>query len=235
MKIPKKYEISAVITARNEQITVGKVINESIKILPNLAKKYEILINDDASSDRTPMILDSYAKKYPFIKVYHQRKALGISGGFEFLYKKAKFEMIFTNAADGQYTIKDLPKMIKKISEGYDIVIGKRVSKEKYNVFRRIISFSYNQIPKLLFGVNLYDAGSNKLYKTQVLRKIKPISKSVFSEAERIIRANKLGYKVSSVPIKHFKRKEGTASSIRTRLILSCIIDMFRLYSQLYG
>ncbi len=232
MKIIKKNSISVLIIARNEQATMEKVIDESLKVLPKLSEKYEILINDDASSDRTPMILDSYAKKYPFIKVYHQGKALGISGGLEFLYKKAKFEMTFTNAADGQYTIKDLPRMIKKLDEGYDIVIGKRISKEKYNFSRRIISFSYNEIPKILFGVNLYDAGSNKLYKTQVLRRIKPISKSVFSEAERIIRAYKAGFRITSVPIKHFKRKKGK-STIRTKLILSSITDMFRLYFSL--
>lgn len=228
-----KYSISAVIIARNEERTVAKVVNESIKVLPKLSEKYEILVNDDASSDNTPEILNSYAKKYPFIKVYHQKKALGISGGFEFLYKKAKYELIFINAADGQFTIKDLPAMVKKMDEGYDLVIGKRKNKIKYNFFRRFVSLMFNVLPKILFGVNLYDPGSNKLYKRGLLQSTKPQSKSIFSEAERIIRAYKLGFKISWVPIRHFERKKGTASSIRLKQAIDSFKDMIKLYFQI--
>ena len=199
MKNSKRYSISAVIIARNEQATAGKVINESIKVLPKLAEKYEILVNDDASVDRTPEILDSYAQKYPYIKIYHQKKPLGITGGFEFLYKKAKYELVFINAADGQYTIFDLPQMVEKINEGYDLVIGKRRRKIQYNFFRRTTSLMFGFLPKLLFGFNLYDPGSNKLYKREVLQVTKPISKSIFAEAERIIRAYKKGFKACPI------------------------------------
>ena len=81
-----RYSISALIIATNEQATVDKVIDESIKMLPKRTRKYEILINDDASSDRTPLILDSYAKRYSCVKIYHQKnmKDNG-TNAFEFL------------------------------------------------------------------------------------------------------------------------------------------------------
>lgn len=222
--------ISALIIARNEQATVGKVIDESIEVLPKLTQKYEILINDDASFDRTPTILDSYAKRYSFIKIFHQKKALGISGGFEYLYEKAHYDLIFINAADGQFTIKDLPRMVEKINEGYDLVIGKRKRKIQYNLFRRTTSLMFSLLPKILFGFNLHDPGSNKLYKKKVIKLTKPLTRSIFSEAERIIRAYKLGFRITWVPIRHFERAKGTSSSINPRVVIASFLDMIRLY-----
>lgn len=230
MKVFTKHSISALVIARNEQASVEKVIKESIDILPKLSKKYEILINDDASSDKTSAILDKFSKKYNFIKVFHQKKPLGISGGLEFLYKKSNNQLVFTNAADGQFTIKDLPKMIDQIHKGYDLVVGKRSSKKHYSTFRKVISYFYNKLPKILFGVELFDAGSNKLYKKNVLEKTRPISKSVFSEAERIIRAYKLGFNVSYVNIHHFARKKETSSTIRLKTILHSLLDVLKYF-----
>lgn len=227
-----KYSISAVIIARNEESTIKKVIIESLDILPKLTKDWEILINDDASEDKTGHVLDFYSKRFPRIKVFHQKKPLGISGGFEFLYKKANKQLVFINAADGQYSIKDLPKMINEIDIGYDLVIGKRSNKIYYGILRKFISFIYNKLPEELFGVKLYDAGSIKLYKKEVLRKTVPFSKSVFSEAERIIRAQKLGFKITSISIRYFARKKGS-SSVKFKIILDSIFDMLRVYFSL--
>lgn len=226
----KKYSISVLLIARNEDKTIGEVLKECINILPKLTKKYEILVNDDASTDKTSFILNSFAKKHSFIKVFYQKKPLGIAGGFEFLYKEQENDLAFTLAGDGQYTINDLPKMIKKIESGYDLVVGKRIHKQ-YNWKRNFISFCFNFVPKILFGVNLYDAGSIKLYKQEVLQKTTPLSKSVFNEAERIIKTYKLGYQVVSVPIQHFERKKGI-TSVEPQLVFDTIFDMLKLKLQ---
>lgn len=232
MNAKKRYSISAVIIARNEAATIAKVLDESIETLPKLTKEFEILVNDDASSDITANILDAYKKKYPRIKVFHQKKALGIAGGFEFLYSQAKYDLIFTNSADGQYTIYELPKMLKKIYEGFDLVIGKRKQKNQYNILRKISSYCFAVFPKVLFGTELYDPGSCKLYKKEFLKKTKPISKSVFNEAERIIRGYKEGYKITSIPVRYFARKKGR-STVGLNLIYASFKDMFKLYFDL--
>lgn len=105
------YSISVLVLAKNEEITISNIIEECIKILPQVSKDYEILINDDASTGKTTSTLDSLSKKFTSIKVFHQKKPLGIAGGFEFLYKKANKNLVFTLAGDGQYTIKDLLNM----------------------------------------------------------------------------------------------------------------------------
>jgi len=226
--VRKNYSVSVVIPARNEESTIGTVLEEAVKLLPKITKKYEILINDDASSDKTSLILEQFSQKHKNILVFHQKKALGISGGFEFLYKRVKNELIFTLSADGEFSIKDLPKMIAKIYAGFDLVIGQRRSK-KYSFPRKLISFMFNFLPKLLFGVDLYDAGSIKLYKKEVLKDTTPLSKSVFNEAERIIRSYKLGYKITSVQINYSTRQAGQASGAKLNNIILSFIDMLKL------
>ena len=226
----KKDSISAVIIVRNEESTIQTVVEESIQVLPRLTDKYEILVNDDASSDKTGNILDNLAKRYKFIKVFHQGAPLGISGGFEFLYKRAKNKLIFINSGDGQLTIKDLPVMLDKLNEGYDLVVGKRKTNKTYGFFRKIISWCYRTLPKLLFGYDLYEPGCNKVYKREVIKSTTPTSKSVFSEAERIIRAYEAGYKVGSVHINIFPRKKGSSSAAKPKIIFKSTLDMFRLF-----
>lgn len=219
--------ITAVIIVRNEEKTVRAIVEQTAKLLPKIAKRYEILVNDDASYDKTPKILDLLCQKYPFIKVFHQHAPLGIRDGWEFLYPKSKYQLVFTNSADGEYSVKELPKMLEKIDQGFDLVIGKRVNKQ-YKLKRKLISYLFNLLPSLLFGYNLYDAGSIKLYKKAVLKNTLPLSKSVFSEGERIIRAYRLGYKVTSIPISHFPRKGSSASGARMGLVWAATFDMFK-------
>lgn len=228
--ITKNCSVSAIIIARNEETTVGEVINETIRVLSKEARKYEILVNDDASTDKTGEIVDTLASEYPFIKVYHQKKPLGIAGGLEFLYTRAKHEFIVTNSGDGEYDINDLGRLLEEIKDGYDLIIGKRNQKFQHNLLRRLISFCFNFLPKILFGVDLYDAGSMKLYKRRVLRDTTPSSKSVFNEAERIIRAYRLGYKVSFVPIKYFPRRKKRSTAAKFSLIIHSVKDMLKLF-----
>ena len=224
--------ISVVITARNEAKTIASVLEETIAVVKNLTRKFEIIINNDASDDKTTEILKKFAEKYQFIKAYHQKKPLGIAGAFEFLYRKAQYNLVFTNAGDGEYSSQELPKMLKKLNQGADVVVGKRENKH-YGWTRKIISFFFNSLPKIIFKVSLYDAGSIKLYKKKVLEKTQPQSKGVFNEAERLIRASGLGYKIGAVNIKHYSRKGGKASGVKISLIIEALMDLNRLFYSL--
>jgi glycosyltransferase involved in cell wall biosynthesis len=224
-----KPSVSVITIARNEEKTIKMVIESSLTALLKVTNNFEILVNDDASNDSTSKILDKLAKKNRSIKVYHQKKSIGIVNGVEFLYTKARYELLFINPGDGQYSAEDLPRMMKKIEQGYDFVIGHRIHK-KYTIQRKMVSFCFNFIPELLFGIKLYDAGSTKLFKRKILSKTKPVSSGVFREAERIIMASRLGYKVTSIPAHHFKRKGGKASGVSYHLIVEALIDMVRFW-----
>lgn len=227
-----KCSISVVTIARNEEKTISTVLEKAARLLPQIATNYEILVNDDASQDKTLQLAKQVKRTYPYIKIYHHSKPLGIAKGLEFLYQKAQYDVIFTNPGDGQYLIGDLPKFLHKYEKGYDLVVGKRHSKQ-YTFDRKIISHLFNYLPGLLFGYKLYDAGSVKLLSKNVLLATTPSSKGVFGEAERIILAYNLGFKVTSVPISHISRQGGKATGAKINLINEALMDMAKLWVDL--
>src|SRR4030042_2699647 len=156
-----KPTISIVTIAKNEEHTIADILEEAIPVLKTVASKYEIVVNDDASMDRTPQILDKLRRKYPCIRVFHQSRSLGIAQGVEFLYQKARYTYVYILPGDGQYTAHDLQRMLTKALAGCDIVVGKRVQK-RYTLWRAIVSYLFNMSARIFFHVETFDAGSIK-------------------------------------------------------------------------
>ena len=91
------------------------------------------------------------------------------------------------------------------------------------------MSGSFNLLPRILFGVRTFDAGSIKLFRADVLR-IPLISGSPFREAERIIRANRRGYRVGAVDVEHHERCLGQATGARLPLVVLSVVDLVRCW-----
>lgn len=224
-----KSSISVVVVARNEENSIAQVIQEACSVLPKVTGEYEILVNDDASTDRTSKILEGLRRRNHHIRVFHQPTALGIARGMEFLYNKARYEYVFILPGDGQYTIDDLPAMLKVAQRGCAIVVGKRTHKQ-YGLWRSIVSFFFNRLSLLFFGVDTIDAGSTKLYRKEILLKFRLLSRGVYNEAERIIRASYAGYKIGWIPAHHIVRTGGKATGAKPALIREAVADMICLW-----
>jgi len=224
-----KPTVSVVVIARNEENTITQVIKETCAVLPGITRGYEILVSDDASTDKTPEILDKLRRRNHHIHVFHQKTPLGIARGLEFLYQKARCQYVYILPGDGQWTVADLPAMLGAAERGYDIVVGKRIRKQ-YTAERKIISYLFNSMTQLLFGVETFDAGSTKLYRHHILKQLIPISRGVYNEAERVVRASYAGYTISRVPVRHFGRLGGRASGAKFSLIKEAVADMFHLW-----
>lgn len=224
-----KPTVSIIIPVRNEKEAIALVLDELLRAMDTVTSTYEILVNDDASTDGTGAILDSYEKKSRRIRVFHQKTPLGIARGVEFLYTKAHYSYIIIHSGDGEYTAQDFPSMIRLAQERYDIVIGNRVRKQ-YTPWRKMVSALYNGLTYIIFRVPIYDAGSIKVYRRHVIETIIPISKGVYNEAERIIRATKAGLSVCSVPAHHNKRHSGIATGAKLPTIVIACTDIVRLW-----
>jgi hypothetical protein len=116
----------------------------------------------------------------------------------------------------------------------YDLIVARRIKKH-YNLSRQIVSWMFNFLPRLLFGTQTYDAGSLKLVCREIYN-IPVKSTGVFVEAERIVRAKRLGYRIGSINVDHIPRISGKASGAKLALItqsiadvISCWIDIFLL------
>ncbi len=230
-KIP--ISISLAIPTYNNERTVVKELLKCEELLIKLVTDYEILVGEDYGKDKTREILKTQFLNRSKFRIFLNSKNLGIAGNVRNLYKKATKDYVIFFSVDGDWSVKDIERLIMHCyKHTCDVVIGKRENKN-YTPYRKLISGAYNTLPKLFFNIKTIDAGSIKIFKRNLITKNYPTSKSVFMEAEIIIRAYKRGGKISSIPVSfnNKTRKTGTGGNIR--LVIASFLDLLKLRASL--
>jgi undecaprenyl-phosphate 4-deoxy-4-formamido-L-arabinose transferase len=212
----------------NEEAALPAVLEEAIAVLADADFTSEIVLLDDASTDRSLEILQVYRQRHPhLLRILRHETNRGIAEAFRTLYGHAHGRYVFCNGSDGQCsTAECLPMM--RICDRYDLVVGKRRRKQ-YRFDRYLVSAGFNWLPLLLFGVRTHDAGTIKLFRKDILD-IPLLSCSPFAEAERIIRARRRGFRVGVVPVAHHPRRGGKAAGARWRLVAMSLLDLARCF-----
>ena len=168
--------------------------------------KYEVILAEDGSSDRTKEILNSLKKKYHFL-LLEDSKRLGYVKAAKILIKKAKGNIIFFLDSDGEVSPESFWKLYKIMKSGkYDLINGLKLKRKPF--YRFFISCINNIILNILFATGVQDANSGcKMYKKNIMIPIieKCILKYDFN-AEQLIRAKEAGFKIKEVGVKHFER-----------------------------
>jgi dolichol-phosphate mannosyltransferase len=223
--------LSVVMPAYNEQGSIRRVVLEHAAVLERLqgaAPEWEIVVVDDASSDETALILENLRERVPRLRVVRHERNQGIYATFSRCYAEARGSHVYSTGSDGQWPAENLALLMDCLLAGADLVIGvRRNRRDVYSVPRRIVSFGFNALPKLLFGVAVQDAGSVKLGLRRAFE-FDLVSRSPFFEAERIIRARRSGLKVGFVPIDFLSRSGGKAGGASWRNISSSLRDVLR-------
>ena len=227
-------DLSIVVPIYNERESVWKLYKELDKTLSKMTLRYEVLLIDDGSTDGTLDELLKIHNENKLYKIISFRRNFGqtsaISAGFDF----SKGNIVITLDADLQNDPHDIPLLIKKLNEGYDIVSGWRVNRKDKAITRRFPSMIANKIISKLTGVYLHDYGCTlKAYRREVIKNV-----DLYGEMHRYIPAiaSWMGVRVAEVPVRHHSRKYGKSKygvSRTIKVVLDIITVKFLLsYSQ---
>lgn len=230
----KEMDISIVIPVYNEEESVGRLYSGLNKTLSKLKINYEVILIDDGSIDRTYKELKKINKKNSSYKIIRFRRNFGQTSAMSAGFHYSSGKVIITLDADLQNDPKDIPAILKKLNEGYDIVSGWRRERKDKAVSRRFPSMVANKIISRLSGVYLHDYGCTlKAYRKEVIENIE-----LYGEMHRYIPAvaSRMGVSVAEIPVTHHSRKYGKSKygiSRTIRVILDIITIKFLLsYSQ---
>jgi glycosyltransferase involved in cell wall biosynthesis len=212
----------------NEGQTLRSVLDDARALLAGSDIDYEILICDDGSTDETPLIIRERACGDSRIRAWRHEQNQGIFATFEDLYARATKEFVFLNSTDEQWDTRILFDLLP-LTASADIVIASRRNKH-YPPVRRLVSWVFNVVPGLLFGVSTYDAGAVKLVRREIITRCSLISRSPFSEAERLIRAARLGYRIVEYPVGTRPRRGGRGRRVDWRLVRGAARDVVRVW-----
>lgn len=224
----KNITLSVFFPAYYDEKNIPKVVQNSVKILNELnLKDYEITIIEDGSPDNTGKIADELASQYEKLKVIHHTKNLGYGATIYEGFKTAKFDYVFYTDGDNQFDLEDLKKFVALIPYS-DMVVGYR-KKKQYSFYRKVTSFCYNNLLKLVFDIDYIDIDcAFKILRRDIFDKIQITSKDAFIDAEIIIQAKLLGYTATEVGVTHLPRIDGVSTAARPSIIFKTILEIFR-------
>ncbi|MBI2546192.1 glycosyltransferase family 2 protein [Candidatus Woesearchaeota archaeon] len=213
----KDIEISVVIPAYNEQENVELLYRKLKPVLDKLRKKHEIIIVDDGSTDKTFGVLKQLHGKDNSVKVIKFRRNFGQTAAFDAGFKQAAGNVIITMDADLQNDPEDIPKLLAKLDEGWDVVAGWRVNR-KDSFSKRMFSIFANMFRMLLNDkLRIHDSGcSLKAYRKECLDDL-----DLYGEMHRFIPSLLAwkGFRIAEVAVKHNPRKFGKSKYNLTRLL----------------
>jgi glycosyltransferase involved in cell wall biosynthesis len=203
----QKVDISVVIPFYNEEENIQLLFNKLVAVLDTLAETSEMVFVDDGSKDETFRELKQIQSLDKRVWVIRLRRNFGQSAAFSAGFDFAHGDVIITMDGDLQNDPADIPKLLEKIHEGYDVVSGWRKKRQDTFITRRLPSQCANALISQVTGVKLHDYGcSLKAYRKEVVKNIR-----LYGELHRFIPAlaSWMGISVAEVPVNHFPRKHG--------------------------
>lgn len=225
-----KTELSVVIPVFNESGNLPELHKRLKVVMDELNKNYELIYINDGSTDDSLEILRDIQKNDEKITVIDFRRNFGQTAAFAAGIDYANGEKIVTIDSDLENFPEDIPELLIKMDEGYDIVSGWRLNRKDHYWLRILPSKIANNIISYMCGIKLHDYGcSLKVYRSEILKEIK-----LYGEMHRFIPAlaSILGISVAEIPVKHLKRTSGKSnySIFRfVKVILDIIVLKFLL------
>lgn len=199
--------LSVVIPIHNEEPAILPLYDRLTRVLEALQKPYEIIFVDDASMDRSFELLANLVETDGRLKVIRLRRNFGQTAALAAGFDEAQGEVIISLDGDLQHDPEDIPALLAKIEEGFDIASGWRKQRLDNAFTRKIPSRIANWLMAKASGVNLRDFGTTfKAYRSEVLKDI-----NLYGELHRFIPAlaSFYGARIAEVPIRNSPRTSG--------------------------
>jgi glycosyltransferase involved in cell wall biosynthesis len=228
-------DVSLIFPAYNDESTIRIVAEQGLQLLADYATKFEIIIVDDGSPDRSGEIADGLAAEHPgIVSVIHHLQNRGYGAALRTGMAASRYDWICVVDGDNEYAVSDLRKMLE-IRNFYRLIIAFRY-KKLYSTSRIFISFVYNFLLRRMFRTPFRDVSTGiRTFHRSILSEIELTSDSPFIGAELAIKAMLRGFPVGELGIQTFPRSFGRGAAVSPKNIVRTIRDMIRVRNEIFS
>ena len=228
----KLPSITAFFPAHNEEANVVPMTEGLLAVLPRIAERWELVIVDDGSRDRTGELADELASTHPEVRVVHHPTNRGYGGSIKSGLAASRLDYVFYTDGDRQFDPAEIERLMAHLDEA-DVVVGYRAHRAD-NVVRRLNGVAWNTLVRALFGVPVRDVDcAFKLFRASALAGIEVRADGAMISTELLARIQERGRRIVEVPVSHYPREHGSPSGGNVRVILRAFVELFRLRRQL--
>lgn len=202
-------ELSIVLPIYNEVGNVRPLFDEIEAVLTEAGRTYEIIAVDDGSDDGTRKLLKQLAAERPSLRVVLFRRNAGQAAAFDAGLRHASAPFVVTMDADMQNDPRDIPAMLAKLDEGYDLVSGWRKNRKDGLLLRKVPSRIANWLIRKITGTPIRDLGcSLKVYRKEITDELR-----LYGEMHRFIAvlAGHAGARIAELEVNHRERNAGVS------------------------
>jgi glycosyltransferase involved in cell wall biosynthesis len=202
--------LSIVVPLHNEEESVEPLAAAIAEAMHGWRDDWELILVDDGSRDRTLELAAALPRTEPRIRVVSLSMNYGQSQAMQAGFDHARGDVVVSLDGDLQNDPRDIPRLVSKLDEGYDLVAGYRQRRQDRLLTRRVPSFIANRLIRWLTGVPIRDNGcSLKAYRRSVLERVR-----LYSDMHRFIPAiavSVAGATIAEIPVRHHARKYGAS------------------------
>lgn len=210
-------KISVIVPIYNEAESIRHLYEQLFAVLQQLELDFEVLAVNDGSSDSSGTILAEISEREPRLKVIEFRRNAGQTAAMMAGIDYSTGTIIIPIDADLQNDPTDIPRLLEKLREGYDVVSGWRKNRQDDAIRRNLVSRVANRLISWMSGVSLHDYGCTlKAYRKEVL-----LGMRLYGEMHRFvpIYASWMGAKVVEIPVNHHARRFGSSKYGLNRVV----------------
>jgi len=239
---PHFESLSVVYPAWNEEASIARAVDAARAVGRDLVAageigRLEVVVVDDASTDRTGEILDALAAADPAVRVVHHEVNRKLGGAIRSGFGAATGELVLYTDADLPFDMADTAKAVRLLRVyDADVVSAYRFDRTGEGPRRMVYSHAYNQLVRSMFGLRVRDVNfAFKLVRRCVLDNMELVSEGSFIDVELLVRAHRLGYHIIQFGVDYFPRSRGVSTLSSNAVIARMLRELRDLRADLDG
>ena len=223
--------LSVVFPMHNEEAYVRRAVAAARKGAGAVSEDFEIVIVDDASTDRTREIAEALSREDTRVRVLHESRRRGLGATLRAGYAAATRELVLYSDADLPFDFGELPRATRLLEyQQADVLAAYRFDRTSEGLLRTVYTLVYSGLVRVLFGLRFRDINfSFKLFRRQLLERIELHSEGSFIDAEFLVRARNAGARIIQMGVDYFPRSQGRSTLASPGVIVGILGEMARL------